>query len=221
MNGLHVDSVRLRLGGREILNDIFLSCTPGQIVGLLGRNGSGKSSLLKIIFGSLTPDYQFIAVDGRALKDVYSRRKLIHYLPQESWLPGHMKIKSIIGCFCSPVKAEQLMEHALVRPLLAQKVTQVSGGEKRIFEVLLMLYSEAVYLLLDEPFSGVSPATVEVLKNLIISHQGEKGFLITDHNYQSVLEISSVILLLDHGRTKVISERRELVELGYLPVSRQ
>jgi lipopolysaccharide export system ATP-binding protein len=63
MSGLHVDSVRKDFGIRRVLNDVFLSCEVGEIVGLLGRNGSGKSSLLKIVFGSCAADYKFVSID--------------------------------------------------------------------------------------------------------------------------------------------------------------
>jgi ABC-type multidrug transport system ATPase subunit len=87
MSGLHADSVRKQIGNKQILNDVFISCKPGQIVGLLGRNGSGKSTLLKIIFGSLNADNKYVAVDGKKIDSLFDNRNLINYLPQDNCLP--------------------------------------------------------------------------------------------------------------------------------------
>lgn len=219
MSGLHVDSVRKKIGDKQILNDIFISCQPGQIIGLLGRNGSGKSTLLKIIFGSLAADNKFVAIDNRKLDSLYDNRRLIHYLPQDSYLPNHVKIRNIIHCFCSAENAVTVMENDLIKPFLQKKIQQLSGGEKRILEILLMVHSEARYLLFDEPFNGVSPLCVEILKDLIKKHSKDKGFIITDHDYENVLDISSTVILMDNGNTKVIKDFNELIAYGYLPAT--
>jgi ABC-type multidrug transport system ATPase subunit len=219
MTGLHADSIRKEIRNRQILNDVFISCQPGQIIGLLGRNGSGKSTLLKIIFGALDADYKYVAINGAILSSLFAGRKLIHYLPQEDFLPDHIKLKKIISCFCSRKNAPSLLEHPLIRPFLQKKINQLSGGEKRIVEVLLMVYSDASYLLFDEPFNGISPLHIDILKELITKHSADKGFIITDHSYEHILDIASTVVLLDKGNTKVIKERKELVEFGYLPAS--
>ncbi|TKC58468.1 ATP-binding cassette domain-containing protein [Pedobacter hiemivivus] len=217
MSGLHVDSVRKQIGDKQILNDVFISCKPGQIVGLLGRNGSGKSTLLKIMFGSLAAEYKFVTIDDSKLDSLYGNRKLIHYLPQDNYLPNHIKIKSIIHCFCNKENAAVLVENDLIKPFLQKKIKELSAGENRILEILLMVHSEATYLLFDEPFNGVSPLCVEILKDLIKKHSKDKGFIITDHDYENVLDISSTVILMDNGNTKVIKEFKELIQFGYLP----
>lgn len=219
MSGLHVDSVRKQIGDKQVLNDIFISCRPGQIIGLLGRNGSGKSTLLKIIFGSLAADNKFVAINNRKLDSLYDNRRLIHYLPQDNFLPNHIKIRNIIHCFCSAENAVTIMENHLIRPFLQKKIKQLSGGEKRILEILLMVHSDAKYLLFDEPFNGVSPLCVEILKDLIKKHSKDKGFIITDHDYENVLDISSTVILMDNGNTKVIKSFDELIAYGYLPAT--
>lgn len=217
MSLLHVDSVRKQIGERQILNDVFISCKPGEIVALLGRNGSGKSSLLKIIFGSVSADNKFISIDGKKISSLSDNAKLLQYLPQDNYLPNHVKITSIIKCFCNKENAARVMENYLVEPFLQKKVKQISGGERRILEVLLMLHSEAKYLLFDEPFNSVSPLHIEILKNLIKAHSKDKGIIITDHDYRNVLDISSTVILMDNGNTKVIREFKELIAFGYLP----
>lgn len=217
MSLLHVDSVRKQIGGRQILNDVFLSCRQGEIVGLLGRNGSGKSTLLKIIFGSLSADHKYVTIDGRVKRSLADTRNLIRYLPQDSFLPGHIRIKTIISCFCNQVHAAVIRDHELIRPFLAKKANQLSGGEKRILEILLMIYSDARYLLLDEPFNGIAPLHIELIKGLIRKHGQHKGFIITDHDYSNVLDISETIILIQDGNTRKINDLQELIDYGYLP----
>lgn len=217
MSGLHVDSVRKQIRGRQILNDVFISCGTGEIVGLLGRNGSGKSTLLKIIFGSLSADYKFISIDGKRINSLYDNRNLLQYLPQDHYLPNHVKIKTMIQCFCSSQNAAILMEHDLIKPSYHKKINELSGGERRILEVLLMVHSESKYLLLDEPFNGLSPLHIEILKDIIKKHSKDRGFIITDHDYRNVLDISSSVVLMDNGNTRLIKDFNDLVDFGYLP----
>ena len=219
MSGLHVDSVRKRYGDRQILNDVFISCKPGEIIALLGRNGSGKSTLLKIIFGSLSADNKFVKIDDKKIDSLYDSKKLIHYLSQDNHLPNHINIKSIIRCFCDKKNATILLENDLISPFLQKKVNQLSGGEKRILEILLVVHSNVKYVLLDEPFNGSSPLHVEIIKELIKEHSKDKGFIITDHDYANVLDLSSTIILMDNGNTRVINDFSELIEYGYLPAS--
>lgn len=219
MNELHVDSVTKRIGDRQILNDVFISCKPGEIIGLLGRNGSGKSTLLKIIQGSLNADNKFVSIDNKKINSLYDIRKLVQYLPQAHFLPNHVQIKSIIKCYCDAKNATDLTANELVHPHLKKKPNELSGGERRTLEILLLIYSGAKYILLDEPFNGISPLHTDQLKALVKQHSKEKGFIITDHDYRNVLEISSKIILLDNGNTKVVKHFNDLVELGYLPES--
>ena len=215
--GLHVDSVRKVFGERQILNDIFISCKTGEIIGLLGRNGSGKSTLLKIIFGSIPAENKFVAVDGKKVHSLAEASGLICYLPQQNFLPDHVKVHTIISCFLKPAAAADLKSRKIVKPWLTQFAKQLSGGERRILEILLLMCSEAAYILLDEPFNGLSPINIEKIKEIISTGAIDKGIIITDHDYRNVLDIASSVMLLKDGHTKHIKDRDDLVRLGYLP----
>lgn len=221
MNRLHVDSIRKQFNNRQILNDVFISCEPGQIVGLLGRNGSGKSTLLKIIFGAVKAEYKFVSVDHVKTDSLFSNRAFINYLPQSGFLPGHVNIRNIISCFCCTEQSDLLQQNEFVSPYLQLRPGQLSGGERRLVEILIMLHSGAKYLLFDEPFHGLSPLYIEAIKNMIKSHSAETGFIITDHDYRHVLEISSKVILLDNGNTKPVQAHGDLISLGYLPSNSQ
>jgi len=219
MNLLHVDSIRKSVGDRTILNDVFLNCKQGEIVGLLGRNGSGKSSLLKIVFGSSTADNKYVAVDSLKTGSLFSTRNLIHYLPQHSFLPNHIKIKRLVACLCDKEATKNWMKNEFMLPFLDKKAKQLSGGERRIVEIMMLLGSKAKVVLLDEPFHGISPIHIERIKSLIKIYAIDKAIVITDHSYQNVIDISNRIILIEQGNTRQIKEMNELIEFGYLPAS--
>jgi len=219
MNRLHVDSVRKKIGDRSILNDVFISCQSGEIVGLLGRNGAGKSSLFKIVFGSLAADYKFVSVNDRKTRGLYSSSDLIHYLPQHRFLPEHIKIADLISCFCRRDKAALLMKQEWIQALLIKKAKALSTGERRMVECGILLFSEARFLLLDEPFNGIAPLYVDRIKELIRQNINEKGTVITGQDYKNVIDLSSRIILMQDGNTREIKNLEELVEYGYLRAS--
>ena len=218
MNHLHVDSVRKYYGTKLILSDIFLSCKQGEVKALVGRNGCGKSTLLKIIFGSEKADYRFVKVDNKVVKNISDAKNLISYLPQDNFLPNNIKIRKLINYFLGKVKAEILKQNDFIKPLLNKTNNILSGGEKRIVEILLILYSDSNFILLDEPFNGVSPIVREQIISILRTHKNQKGIIITDHDYQNVIKIADNILFLKDGNLKEIKHKNELIELGYLNI---
>ncbi len=217
MNGLHVDSVLKEFDSRQILTDIFISCKKGEIIGMLGRNGSGKSTLLKIIFGSLQADRKFVKVNNKLVTTLYENRKLINYLPQDNFLPNHSKIRNIISLFCNTTNAEFLFSHELIKPLLNKKSRLLSGGEKRLVEIFLIIYSDADFILIDEPFNGVAPVYREEIKKHIFQQSKYKGFIISDHDYFNILDIATKTILLHDGGIKEIRHIDDLKYWGYIP----
>ena len=217
MSGLYVDSVIKAFGTNQVLTDIFISCKQGEIIGLLGRNGSGKTTLLKIIFGSLSADTKFVKVGSKLIYSLFDSRKLISYLPQDSFLPNHIKIKTIISLLCSDINYENIANNLHIRPFLNKMSKELSGGEKRLIEIYLIAYSDAKYILLDEPFNGISPMVKEDIKNLIREQSKHKGFIITDHDYRNILDVATRTILMHDGGAKEIMQNDDLRHWGYLP----
>ena len=216
MSHLHVDSVRKSYGNNLILSDVFLSCKTGEIKGLIGRNGCGKSTLLKIIFGVEKAEFSFVRVNNKVIRNISDGRNLINYLPQDNFLPNNIKIKRLIRLFLGKKKSDLLFENVFIKPLLNKTNNVLSGGEKRIVEILLILNSEAVFILLDEPFNGVSPIVREQIISIINSMRNTKGIIITDHDYRNVIKLADKIVFLKDGHLKEIKKHEELIELGYL-----
>ncbi|RYY33471.1 MAG: ATP-binding cassette domain-containing protein [Sphingobacteriaceae bacterium] len=212
---LKVDSVQLEFDNRKILQDIFISCTQGEVVGLLGRNGCGKSSLLRIIFGSLSCSYRHVSINDQYIKKGYYNNR-IAYLPQHSYLPKGIKISKLAEPVVNPQIWDEFAAHPIYNQHHNKTAGELSGGELRQLETLMIICSRADFILLDEPFTHISPVQAETFKPLIRQCAQTKGIIVTDHQYYNVLDISDRIILLNNGATKPINSPAELVEYKYL-----
>ncbi len=216
MSTLHIDSISKSFKNRSILSDIFLQCNKGEIVGLLGRNGAGKSTLLKIIFGTLKADYKFIKIGNKIIRNSYDSNNLINYLPQHHFLPNNTTIKTLINFFLSKDNRNMLVNNELIAPLLHKKGRQLSGGEKRLIEILLIIHSSAPFILLDEPFNGLSPIAKEYVFQYLTKMKTSKGYIITDHDYKNIISLSDKIFFLKDSYLKKINTIQELSTLEYV-----
>ena len=160
---LKVDSVQLSFDDRKILQGIYLSCKQGEILGLLGRNGSGKSSLLRIIYGTLVPGYKYISINDEYINKGYIGNR-IAYLPQHNYLPNGAKISSLARLVVDDQAWDEFAGLRIYQDHYHKTVGQLSGGELRMLETLLVLYNKADFILLDEPFTHISPVQTEYLK---------------------------------------------------------
>lgn len=215
---LEADGIRLAFGERAILQDIYLRVQTGQIVALLGRNGSGKSTLLQTVFGSRTVPDASVRVNGRKVVPAYCVPGLMSYLPQASFLPGHMRVAAaarLLGVDAQVALADfpDLQQQVLA----GRRLAELSGGTQRLVQVLLLLGRGHRFLLLDEPFSGIMPVHVETLLDLIRAAKRRTGLLLTDHRYNEVLDVADVVYLLRNGRLELLpNPRADLRDRGYL-----
>ncbi|MFY1047617.1 ATP-binding cassette domain-containing protein [Chryseobacterium sp. GP-SGM7] len=217
MSKLHIDSITKSFGEKDILKDIFLSLETGKIAGILGRNGSGKSTLFQIIFGTIKGETQFIKFNNEILRNQSDRKNKIAYLPQHSFLPKNIKIKSLVGLFCTEKNNTEIFDVEFVRPFLNETPKTLSGGELRIIETLLIIFSGAEFVLLDEPFHSLSPKMITELKKIIKQQTENKGFIISDHQYHDVLDVSDDFFLLSEGYLRPVKDLKELKQFNYLP----
>ena len=216
-NLLEVDSIRKSFGDNQVLTDIALKCQPGDIIGLLGRNGSGKSTLLKIIFGTLFTDYKFIRINDEILDQPFKSKNKIAYLSQDNFLPKNITIKQAIGIYSDSLDQNQILDDEVLSKVVGTKISNLSGGESRYLEVKLLLNLDSNFVLLDEPFNGISPLHIELIKSMIIDKSSKKGIILTDHDYRNVLDVANKYYLLFDGGLKQIKTKLELINWGYVP----
>ena len=210
---LEVDSIHFEIGSKKILSNIFLSCQTNQIVGLLGKNGVGKSTLMKIIFGAIQCD-QSIRIDGVFIKNAYNRHTFISYLPQHNFIPKSLSIKNIFADFEIDLNEfTQFFPEFMNREKLT--MNSFSGGERRLIEIYTIVKSRSKFSLLDEPFTLLSPLQIEKVKLFLSKNKANKGLIITDHLYQHILDISDYTYILRNGQTYLCKETSEIALYGY------
>ena len=215
MYTLKADSIELAFDGRKILRDVHLSCKQGEVIGLLGRNGCGKSSLLKIIFGTLTAAHRYVSINDQFIHKGYHDNR-IAYLPQHNYLPTGIRLDRLAKILVDPVSWNDFVELPIYQQNSNKTAGQVSGGELRQLETMMIIHSRADFILLDEPFTHISPIQADAFKPIIRACAKRKGIIVTDHQYYNILEVSDKVILLNNGCTKHIIDNEELVTYGYL-----
>jgi lipopolysaccharide export system ATP-binding protein len=200
-------------GGRAVVQDVSLEISSGQIVGLLGPNGAGKTTCFYMIVGIITADRGSIAIDGQDLTalPMHGRaRRGIGYLPQEASIFRRLSVADNIMAILESRsdlsrsqrrdKMEQLLDEFHITHIRASLGVSLSGGERRRVEIARALATEPDFILLDEPFAGVDPISVNDIKQ-IIKHLQSRGIgvLITDHNVRDTLDICEKAYIVGEG----------------------
>lgn len=216
---LEVDSIRKSFGNNQVLTDIYLRCETGDIIGLLGRNGSGKSTLMKIIFGSLHTDYKHIKVNNILLSQPFKTKNQIAYLAQDSFLPKNLTVRQVVNLYSKNSTNRNILDDEIITKVVDNRVRFLSGGEARYLEIRLILELDTKFILLDEPFNGVSPLHVDLIKKMIIQKSQHKGIILTDHDYRNVLDVANKYFILYDGGLKHVKSKDDIVYWGYLPES--
>lgn len=213
MHLLEADSIQLAFDSRTILSDIYLTSEKGKITGLLGRNGAGKSCLLKIIFGSLNCE-KSVRFDKKSKSQPFKIPELIKYLPQFYFIPKKLSLNKIFQDFD--------LDYSLLENRFSEfsskkfsPIGSLSGGERRLIELYVILKSKVAFVLLDEPFTHLSPLQIEKAQELILEEKSNKGIIITDHLYQSVTAICNNFYVLSNGKTHLSNNLTDLERLGY------
>jgi ABC-type lipopolysaccharide export system ATPase subunit len=212
---LEVDSVVLDFGNRRVLSDVYMKLETGKIIGLLGKNGNGKTCLMKIIYGQLSPNSKSIRLDESYIADLYKRPDVLLYLPQFNFIPASLTLKRVFLDFKLDFQSfENIFPEFRSKYTVAMNT--LSGGQRRLVEIYSVLKSPSKFAMLDEPFSHQSPLITEKLSELISEAKEEKGLLVTDHMYQTIIDISDHLYLLANGKTHLTKSPEDLKFLGYI-----
>ena len=214
--GLQVTGLRKSYRKRIIIHDISLKLRRGEVVALLGPNGSGKTTTFYSIAGLTSSDGGQVKIDGMDVTTMpmYRRARMgLSYLPQETsifrGLNVEDNIKSILD-ISTPLKSERqaklekLLSDFRIEHLRRTPALALSGGERRRVEIARALATDPKYILLDEPFAGVDPISVNDVRNLVSELKSRSiGVLITDHNVRDTLKIVDRAYILHDGRVIV------------------
>lgn len=201
---------------RMILQDIYLKCETGEIVGLLGRNGCGKSSLMKILFGSLKGESQSVRIDGQYVSRLFEIQKAVRFMPQEGFAMDYLTLNQLANIFCVRESIDELLEIPEIRNHKNDKIGNLSTGIRKLVEVLVLLYCDSKFVILDEPFSFLSPLLSEKIISYIRQQSTNKGIFLTDHLFNNVFEVCTKHYLLHEGSLRRITLKSQLEDYGYI-----
>ncbi len=199
--------------GRAVVQDVSLEISSGQIVGLLGPNGAGKTTCFYMIVGIISADRGNISIDGQDLTDLpmHGRaRRGIGYLPQEASIFRRLSVAdNLMAILQSRAdlsrrqrrdRMEQLLDEFHITHIRDSLGMSLSGGERRRVEIARALATEPDFILLDEPFAGVDPISVNDIKQIVEHLQARGiGILITDHNVRETLDICEKAYIVGEG----------------------
>ncbi|TNF59405.1 MAG: LPS export ABC transporter ATP-binding protein [Rhodobacteraceae bacterium] len=223
--GLRIDKVRKSYRKRLVIRDVSMELARGEVVALLGPNGSGKTTTFYTIAGLVFPDAGRITVDGHNVTTLpmYRRARLgIGYLPQEVSIFRGLSVEdNILAILDIAVRdahkrrerLEELLSEFSIEHLRRAPALALSGGERRRVEIARCLAADPKYLLLDEPFAGVDPISVGDIRHLVADLRTRGiGVLITDHNVRETLEIVDRAYILHDGQVLMSGTPADVVE---------
>lgn len=215
MNLRKIEAIELfkYFDGRRVVNGVNLNVTNGEIVGLLGPNGAGKTTTFFMIVGMYKPDGGKILLDSTDITSmpVYQRaRSGITYLPQESSVFRKLTVKENLQIVLEALGLSKTEMELKIKTLLTDmglinlshhKAYTLSGGERRRLEIARALAVSPLFLLLDEPFTGVDPIAVNEIKKIIgeLKNRGI-GVIISDHNVRETLSICDRAYIINEGK---------------------
>ena len=211
-------------GSRRVVNSVDINVKRGEIVGLLGPNGAGKTTTFYIITGIVKPDMGRIVFDKRDITSMplHARARCgIGYLSQEPSIFRKLTVEENIMAvletlgFCPRERkrrCDELLNELKIAHLRKHKAYTLSGGEKRRVEITRALVTNPLFILLDEPFSGIDPIAVaecqEIIKDL--KYKG-LGILLTDHNVRETLTITDRSYLMADGKILIAGPKEDLI----------
>ena len=222
--GLHVRHLQKSYKKRPVIRDVSMTLSRGEVVALLGPNGSGKTTCFYAIAGLITPEGGQVLIDGRdvTMLPMYRRARLgIGYLPQEVSIFRGLSVEDNILAVLEIVvpdlhkrreRLEELLSEFSITHLRRAPALALSGGERRRVEIARCLAADPKFLLLDEPFAGVDPIAVGEIRYLVadLTRRGI-GVLITDHNVRETLEIVDRAYILHDGKVLMSGTADEVV----------
>lgn len=200
-------------GDRKVLKDINLKIPRGKIIGLLGKNGTGKTTLIKLINDLLTPSAGKVLVNGKGIG--VESKNIISYLPERTYLDKSMTVDKVIEYFedfyanFDGSKARKLLKDLDLDTSL--KLSKMSKGMQEKVQLVLVMSRKADLYILDEPLGGVDPATREYILDTILTNFNEgASVIISTHLISDVERILDEVIFIENGEIILVSDSDEL-----------
>lgn len=213
MNILECININKNYGNKQVLKDINLTISSGKIIGLLGKNGTGKTTLIKIINDLLIPTSGKVLVNGQEIG--INSKKSISYLPERTYLDKTMTVDKVLEYFTDFYdnfdyqKAKKILKDLKLDT--TQKLSQMSKGMQEKVQLVLVMSRKADLYILDEPLGGVDPATRDYILDTILTnfHEGA-SIIISTHLIADVERILDEVIFIDQGKIILQSQADDL-----------
>lgn len=225
MTTLRIQNIKKSFKNKDVVKDISLEISSGEIIGLLGPNGAGKTTSFYMIVGLIQPEHGSILVDNTDItkKPIHVRSQLgLAYLPQEPSIFRKMNVEENIISILElrklnkddiKTKLNLLLNELGIEHIRKNSAISLSGGERRRVEIARCLATNPKFILLDEPFAGIDPIAVLDIQKIIkfLSSRGI-GILITDHSVRETLGICNRAYIVNQGKIFTSGTPNEIVE---------
>lgn len=224
MHLLETENLVKTYGNRRVVNEVCINVKRGEVVGLLGPNGAGKTTTFYMITGIIPPDKGKIVFDRKDITRIAMHHRArcgIGYLSQEPSIFRKLSVEENILAILETLdfsrkerkrRLNELLEELKISHLRKNRAYTLSGGERRRLEITRALVSNPMFILLDEPFSGIDPIAVYDCQQ-VIRELKEKGLgiLLTDHNVRETLSITDRSYLMCDGKVLISGAKEELI----------
>ena len=202
-------------GNKKVLKDVNFSIPRGKIIGLLGKNGTGKTTLIKLINDLLTLDSGEILIDGKKIG--VESKKIISYLPERTYLDKSMTVNEVIDMFSEfygdfdAKKARRLLKDLKLD--VNSRLSKMSKGMQEKVQLVLVMSRKALLYILDEPLGGVDPATRDYILDTILTNFNEgASVIISTHLIADIERILDEVIFIDDGRIALVENADKLRE---------
>ncbi len=213
---LRAEGLKKRYGKKEVVKSVSIELKKGEIVGLLGPNGAGKTTTFYMLTGMIKPNGGKVFLNGKdvARMPMYKRaRNGLGYLPQEASVFRKLSVEDNIMAILQRVekdrkkrseRLETLLDELKIKHIRKSMGYSLSGGERRRVEITRSMVTQPDFILLDEPFAGVDPVTIESIQAIVMGLKKRGiGVLITDHNVYETLKITDRAYILFDGKIMI------------------
>jgi ABC-2 type transport system ATP-binding protein len=218
MQAVEVNHVVKSFADKVVVNDVSFSVAQGEIFGLIGPNGAGKTTTIRMMMDIIKPDSGDVTILGEKLSEATKNK--LGYLPEERGLYKKMRVLDSIIYLASlkgvdarsaEEKANELLDQTDMLPHKTKKIEELSRGMGQIIQFIVSIIHDPELVVLDEPFGGLDPVNVELLKGMLFNLRNQgKAVILSTHQMNEIEELCDRILMINHGRSVLYGNLAEI-----------
>ncbi len=218
MQAVEVNHVAKSFADKVVVNDLSFSVSQGEVFGLIGPNGAGKTTTIRMMMDIIKPDSGDVTVLGEKLSEATKNR--LGYLPEERGLYRKLRVLDSIIYLASlkgvdarsaEEKANELLGQTGMLPHKMKKIEELSRGMGQVIQFIVSVIHDPELVVLDEPFGGLDPVNVELLKGMLFNLRNQgKAIILSTHQMNEIEELCDRILMINHGRSVLYGNLAEI-----------